>query len=68
VGSKAVVDQGAWFLVSHFFALGIEHTFEPLEADLRVGVTRFGACIVLSEGGGCSLITSVGSGWPYNYR
>lgn len=65
--SKAVTDQDAWFLVSHFSGLGIEHTLEPLEANLGVGVSRFRACIVPSGGGECSPITSVGGGWPYDH-
>jgi hypothetical protein len=28
--SKAVADQDTWFLVSLFFAFGIEYTLEPL--------------------------------------
>jgi hypothetical protein len=33
---------------------------KPLETNLRVGVSRVGAYIVLSGGRKCSLITSVG--------
>jgi hypothetical protein len=36
---------------------------ELLQADLGVGVPRFGACIVPSRGRECSLVALMGSGW-----
>jgi hypothetical protein len=38
---KAVTNQHLWLLVSLSLSLGIKHTHEPLQANLRVGVSRF---------------------------
>jgi hypothetical protein len=59
VRPKAVTNQHAWFLVSTSFRLWIKHTLEPLKANFRVGISRFGAYIVLSRGRKYSPITSV---------
>ena len=64
---KAVTNQHAWFLVSTSFCLWIKHTLEPLKADFGVGISRFGACIVLSRGAKCSPVASVGNSWPDNH-
>ncbi len=64
---KAITDQYPWSLVSLSFSLGIKHTLEPLQANLGVGISRFGARIVLSRGRECGPVASMGSGWP-NYH
>ena len=64
---EAVTNQHAGFLVSLFSRLGIKHALEPLQANLGVGVPRFGACVVLSKGRERGLVASVGSGWPNNH-
>jgi hypothetical protein len=47
--------------------LGIKHALEPLQADLGVGIPRFGAGIVPSRGGERGPVASMGSGWPDNH-
>ena len=64
---EAVTNQYPWLLVSTLFSLGIKHTLEPLEADLRVGVPGFGARIVPSRGRERGLVASMGAGWPNNH-
>ena len=61
---KAVTNQHPLFLVSLAFGLGIKHTRQPLQANLRVSVPRFGARIVPSRGGERGPVASMGSGWP----
>lgn len=34
---KAVANQNTWLVMRPRFGLGIEYTFDPLQADLRVG-------------------------------
>jgi hypothetical protein len=63
VRSKAVTNQHSWFLLSLFFSLRIKHTLKLLQADLGVGVPRFGARIVPSRGGERSPVASMSSGW-----
>ena len=65
--TEAVANQCSWFLVSPFFGLGIKHTLEPLQADLGVGISRFGARIVPSRGGKRGPVASMGGGWPNNH-
>ena len=57
--SKAVADQDAWFLVSSFFGFGIKYTLKLLEANLRVGISRVGVCILLFKGKKCGLVASI---------
>jgi hypothetical protein len=66
--SETVTNQHPWLLVSLFSSLGIEYALELLQADLGVGIPRFGARVVLSRGGEHGLVVSMGSGWPDNYR
>jgi hypothetical protein len=40
VSPKAVINENPWFLVSPRFGLGIKHKFEPVQADLKVGISR----------------------------
>jgi hypothetical protein len=67
VRPKAVTNQHAWFLVSTSFGLWVKYTLKPLEANLGVGVSRSGACIVPSRGGERGLVASMGNGWPDNH-
>jgi hypothetical protein len=67
VRPKAVTNQHLGLLVSLFSSLGIKHTLKPLQANLRVSVSRFRACIVLSRGRERSLVALIGSSWPNNY-
>ena len=64
---KAVTNQHPWLLVSLSSSLGIKHALEPLQANLGVGVPRFGACIVLSRGRERGPVALMGSGWPDNH-
>jgi len=68
VHPKAVRNQHPWFLISLLLSLGIKYMLEPLEADLRVGISRFGAPILLSRGREHGPIASMGGGWPNNHR
>ena len=61
---EAVTNQHPWLLVSLFSSLGIKHALEPLQANLGVGVPRFGACIVPSRGRERGPVASMSSGWP----
>jgi hypothetical protein len=61
---EAVANQNTWSLLRPSFSLRVEHTFEPLHADLGVGVSRFGARIMPSRGGVCGPVASMGCGWP----
>jgi hypothetical protein len=62
--TKTITNQYSWFLVSLPFSLGIKHTLEPLQRNLRVGIPRFGACVMPSRGRDCSPVTSMVSSWP----
>jgi hypothetical protein len=42
--------------------LGIKYTLKPLQADLGVGISRFGARIVPSRGGERGPVASMGGG------
>jgi hypothetical protein len=64
---KAVTNQYPWFLVSPSFDLGVKHTREPLQADLRVSVPRFRAHIMPSRGGESGLVALMGGGGPNNH-
>ena len=67
VRPETVTNEYPWVLVSLFSGLGIEHTLEPLQANLGVGVPRFGACIVPSRGRERGPVASVGIGWPNDH-
>lgn len=64
---EAVTNQHPWFLVSLSFGLGIKRTLKPFQANLRVGVSRFGARIVLSRGEERGPVALMGGGWPNDY-
>jgi hypothetical protein len=51
VRPEAVANQNPWFLKRLCFSLGIKYMYELVEANLRVGVSRFGARVMLSRGG-----------------
>lgn len=57
---ETIANQNAWLLMRVCSDLRIEHTFEPLQADLRVGVSRFGARIMSSRGGVRGPVASMG--------
>src|SRR5436305_14222109 len=61
---EAVANQHPWFLVSTLLGLGVKDTLEPLQADLGVGISRFGARILPSGGGEGGPVASMGGGWP----
>jgi len=60
VRPEAVAYQHPWFTISPFFGLGIKHTLEPLQADLGVGISSFGARIMPSRGGVRGPVGSMG--------
>jgi hypothetical protein len=62
--SETVINQNPWPIVCPRFGLGVEYTFKPLQADLRVCISRFGARIMLARGGICGPVTSMGYSWP----
>jgi hypothetical protein len=62
--TEAVACQHPWLPVSSFFGLGIKHKPEPLQADLGVGESRFGARIVPSGGGERGPVASMGARGP----
>ena len=66
--SKAVADQDASSLVSSFFGFGIKYTLKPLQADLRVGISRVGARILPSRGMKRGPVASMGIRWPDYHR
>ena len=66
--SKAIIDQDASSLVSMFFGFRIKYTLKLLEANLRVSISRFRVCILLSRGRKRSLVTSIGARWLDNHR
>lgn len=68
MGPKTVANQNAWLLMRPRFSLGIKHTFKPLQANLRVGISRFRARIMPSRGGVCGPVASMGCGWPDDHR
>lgn len=61
---EAIRDEDPWFLVSLHFGLGVEHTLDPLQADLRVGVSRLGTRIMPSRSGKCGPVASMRFGRP----
>jgi len=67
VSAEAVTDKNPWFLVSLRFGLRVKHTFDPLQADLGVGVSRLRARIMPSRGGICGSVASMGCSWPDNH-
>jgi len=64
VRPETVTNQHPWLLVSLSSSLGIKHALKPLQADLGVGVPRFGARIMPSRGGERGPVASMGSSWP----
>jgi hypothetical protein len=63
VRSEAVINENPWLLIRPYFGLGIEHTFDPFQTDLGVGIPRFGARIMPSRGGIRGPVASMGCGW-----
>lgn len=63
VRAEVVANQNTQSLLRPSFGLRVEHTFEPLQANLRVGISRFGAHIMPSRGGVRGLVASTGCGW-----
>lgn len=66
--SEAVANQNPWFVMRPCFGLEIKDTREPVQADLGVGISRLGACIVPSRGGISGPVAPMGRGWPDNQR
>jgi hypothetical protein len=53
---ETVNDQKPWLPLRPRLSLGIEHKFEPFQADDGVGVSRFGVCVMPSGRGVCGPI------------
>ena len=64
---EAITNKDPWLLIRSVFSLGIKHTFDPLQADLRVGVSRLGTRKMLSGGRVRGPYTPMGYGWPDDY-
>ena len=64
MSSEAIGNQNPWFVIGLFSGLWIEHTFDPLQAELGVSVSRFGERIMPTRGGICGPVASVGCGRP----
>jgi hypothetical protein len=43
VRPEAITDKNPWLLMRPCFGLGFKHTFEPVQAEFGVGVSRFRA-------------------------
>jgi hypothetical protein len=67
VRPEPITNQNPWLVMRLRFGLGIEYTFEPFQADLRVCVSGFKARIMPTRGGLRGPIASMGCGWPYNH-
>ena len=65
---EAVTNKDPGFLIRMWFSLGIKHTFDPLQADLGVSISRFGERIMPSRGGICGPVASMGCGRPDYHR
>ena len=66
VCSEAVIDKNPWFLIRLLFSLGIKHLFNPVQADLRVSISRLEARKMPARGRVRSLYALIGRGWPDN--
>jgi hypothetical protein len=67
VRAKTIANQYPWFLTSLSFSLGIKHTFKLFQADLGVGIPRFGTRIVLSRSKKHDPVASISNSWPNYY-
>ena len=65
---KVVANQHSWVMISLLFDLRIKHTFKSLQANLRVDVFGFEACIVSLRDEKRSSIASMSDNWSYDYR
>ena len=65
---KVILYEHPWFFISLFFGLGIKHTLKPLQADIGVGESRFGARIQPSRGGIRGPVISIDCSRPDYYR
>ena len=63
---EAVTNENSWFLIRLCFGLGIEHKFDPVQADLGVGVARQRARRMPFRGRIRSSCASMDCGWPKN--
>lgn len=68
VRREAVLYQHPWFRVSPFFGLEVKHTLEPLQADIGVDKSRFGARIKSFRGGIRDSIISIDCSRPDYHR
>ena len=60
MGVEAITQKNARFLVSLFFGLRIEHKFEPLQAEIGIGISLVRIRIMPSWCGKCDPIGSMG--------
>jgi hypothetical protein len=67
VRPEAVVNQYSWFFVSTLLGFEVKDTLKPLQADLKVGISRFKVRILLSEGKEGYPVTSIDGSWPDDY-
>ena len=63
---EAVTNENSWFLIRLCFDLGIKYKFDPVQADLGVGVSRRGARKMPFRGRIRSSCASMGYGWLDN--
>jgi hypothetical protein len=65
---KAVTNKDSWLLIRSVFCLGVKHTFNPLQANLRVGISRLGTREMPSGGRVRRPCAPMGCSWPDDYR
>jgi hypothetical protein len=68
VRPEAVINKNLWLLIRLWFSFRIKHVFDPVQADLGVGVPRLGARKMLYRSRVYSLCASLGCGWPDDQR
>jgi hypothetical protein len=51
VRPEAIAHKYPWVSVGSFFSLGVKYKFEPLQADIGVGVSTVGVRIVPPRSG-----------------
>jgi len=67
VRTEAVTYQHPWFLVGSCLGLGVKYTFDPLQADLGVVISSFGAGIMPSRGIERRSVASMGRRRPNDH-
>jgi hypothetical protein len=62
--TKPIINKNAWLLIRPWSSLGIKYKFEPLQANLKVSISRLRAGIMPSRGRIRSPCATMGCGWP----